>query len=126
MLSVGPLPPTPHTHNASARSHGPHELPGLRPVQSARRDFGQLRVPQVPVPVLRERGGLGAQGVGQCRGCLDPDQGAARSGRPRPTTAQLQAGQGLQRDRVVHAQSGARHPGVVDVRHHRVSGAELH
>ena len=95
-------------------------------MQSARRDLWQLRVPQVPLPVLRKRRRLGAQGVGQRHRRRRPHQRAARARGPGATAAQLEAGQGLQRDRLLNAQPCARYPGMVDVRHHRVPGAELH
>ena len=84
-------------------------------MQSPGRDLRQRVVPQVPAPVLRERGGLGAQGVGQRRGGRGGDQGPARAGGPGAAAAQLEARQGVRGGRVVDAQPGQGDSGVVDM-----------
>ena len=75
-------------------------------MQGAGRDLGQLRVPQVPPPVLRERRGVGAQGVGERGDGVDGGEGAARAGGPGAAAAQLAPGQGVRGDCVVYAQPG--------------------
>lgn len=120
-------PPIPNKSNpAIILPNGQNLIPRLRPMQGPRRHLRQLCVPKVPLPMLRKRRRLGAQGVGQRRRRVEPDQGAARARGPGATAAEFQARQGLQRDRLLHAQPRPRHPRVVYVRHHGMSGSELH
>jgi hypothetical protein len=84
-------------------------------MQGPGRHLRQWGVPQVPAPKLRERGVVGAQGGGQHRGGGRGDQGPARAGGPGEEAAELEAGQGVWGDRLVHAQPGPGDPRVVYV-----------
>jgi hypothetical protein len=79
-------------------------------VQGAGRHLRQLRLPQIPAPVLRERRGVGAQGECECDRGVVGRQGAARARGPGAAPAQLAPGQGVRGDRIVDAQPRARHP----------------
>ena len=84
-------------------------------MQGSGRHIRQRRVPQVPAPMLRERGGLGAQGVSQRRGGRGGDQGPARPARPGAAVAQLEARQSVRGDCVVNAQPCQGDSRVVDM-----------
>ena len=73
-------------------------------MQSPRRNLRQRSLPKVLAPMLRERGGLGAQGGGQHHSCRRCDQGSARAGGQGAAAAQLEARQGVWGDSFVDAQ----------------------
>lgn len=79
-------------------------------MQGPGRDLGQLRLPEIPAPMLRKRRGVGAEGERERGVGVAGDQGAARAGGPGAAPAQLAAGQGVRGDRVVDAQPRARDP----------------
>ena len=69
---------------------------------------------------------MGAAGDGIGGGGESIDKGIAHHSGSGSKTSKLQGRQGVLRNRVLHACTCSRHPGLVDVFYHRVPGAELH